>query len=122
MEEIDISGMIKEMRGHPEAERIGMILTHLGIVRGSSRDGRPVKAIHVSYNKDKVSDIINEVKKRDGIVDVLIRLNEGALNVGDPVMAISVGGDIRENVFPALMDAVNRIKKEACTKEEIFKE
>jgi molybdopterin synthase catalytic subunit len=29
-----------------------------------------------------------------------------------------VAGDIRENVFPALIDAVNRVKSEASTKKE----
>jgi molybdopterin synthase catalytic subunit len=29
-----------------------------------------------------------------------------------------VAGDIRENVFPALVTAVNRIKKEASRKKE----
>jgi len=32
-----------------------------------------------------------------------------------------VAGDIRENVFPALVNAVNRIKKEASKKKESMK-
>jgi len=31
-----------------------------------------------------------------------------------------VGGDIREHVFAALMETVNRLKKEASKKKELF--
>jgi len=33
-------------------------------------------------------------------------------------MTIVVAGDIRENVFPALVDTVERLKSEASTKKE----
>lgn len=122
MGDIDIKEMIDEIKAHPEADKIGMILTHLGIVRGTSRDGMHVDSINVSYDRDRVSEIIMDIKGREGIVEVLIKFNEGELKVGEPVMAICVAGDIRENVFPALMDAVNGIKKEACIKKERVKE
>jgi molybdopterin synthase catalytic subunit len=38
--------------------------------------------------------------------------------VGEEIMAVVVAGDIRENVFPAFVTAVNRIKKEASKKKE----
>ena len=44
----------------------------------------------------------------------------GRLSVGDEIMAVVVGGDTREHVFPALMDAVNRIKAEGTKKKELF--
>ena len=37
--EMDINGMIEKIKRHPESKKIGMIASHLGIVRGSSRDG-----------------------------------------------------------------------------------
>jgi hypothetical protein len=33
-----------------------------------------------------------------------------------------VGGDIRENVFGALIEAVNRIKKDGSFKSEIYRD
>ena len=45
--------------------------------------------------------------------------NPGKLKVGDEVMAVAVGGDTREHVFPALVKAVDRIKVEATKKREI---
>ena len=69
---------------------------------------------------DELDDIIQEVKDMAGIVEVLVEVNEGHLRVGDDLMFVAVGGDIRENVFAALMEAVNLIKKSAASKEEIF--
>jgi molybdopterin synthase catalytic subunit len=50
----------------------------------------------------------------------LINTSEGHLDVGDDIMAVVVGGDTREHVFPVLMDTVNRIKAEATEKKEIL--
>ena len=36
---MDLNKMIKTLRQHPESRKIGMIATHLGIVRGNSRGG-----------------------------------------------------------------------------------
>jgi molybdopterin synthase catalytic subunit len=40
--------------------------------------------------------------------------------VGEEIMAVVVGGDTRDHVFPALMSAVNRLKAEATTKKELY--
>ena len=53
-------------------------------------------------------------------VEVLVATNEGHLNIGDEILAVAVGGDIREHVFPALVDTVNRLKKEAAKKKEFI--
>jgi molybdopterin synthase catalytic subunit len=55
-----------------------------------------------------------------GIVEVLVDINEGRLKVGDEILFVAVGGDIRENVFNALIKVVDLIKKKASHKREIF--
>jgi molybdopterin synthase catalytic subunit len=112
--------LLEKIRRHPEAHRIGMVASHLGIVRGNSRDGRKVKAVEVSYDADALNNIIMNIKAMPGIVDALVDVNAGFLNVGDEVMYLAVGGDIRENVFPALIKGVDMIKKDAAKKREIF--
>jgi molybdopterin synthase catalytic subunit len=115
---MNISKMIKTLKEHPESRKIGMIVTHLGIVRGSSRDGDRVSHVEVSFDRERVREIINHTKKREGIIDVLIETKEGRLKVGEEIMAVAVAGDIRENVFPALIHAVDRLKSEASKKKE----
>jgi molybdopterin synthase catalytic subunit len=74
----------------------------------------------VVYDHDAVNRIILDTKLLPGIVEVLVETNEGHLKVGDDILALAVGGDIRENVFPALIEIVNRIKKEAVKKKEFI--
>ncbi len=54
-----------------------------------------------------------------GIIDVLVETSGGRLEIGDEIMAVAVGGDTREHVFPALIEAVDMIKREGASKREI---
>jgi molybdopterin synthase catalytic subunit len=115
---MDLSKMIESLKAHPEYEKMGMIASHLGVVRGTSRDGQTVSGIEVVYDHDAVKRIVADAKKLPGIVEISVDTNEGHLEVGDEILAVVVGGDIREHVFPALIETVNRIKKEAVKKKE----
>jgi len=117
---MDMNKMIDSLKARPDFHKMGMIASHLGIVRGTSLTGQDVTSIEVAYDHKQLSQIAGEVKQRPGIIEVLIETCEGRLNVGDDIMAVVVGGDTREHVFPALMDAVNRIKAESAKKKEIF--
>ena len=117
---MNLSKMIESIKQGPDFKRIGMIASHLGIVRGNSLNGKMVRGMEVSYDHVKLDEIIREIRFIEGIIDVLVDVSEGSLAVGDEVMAVVVGGDTREHVFPALIEAVNRIKSEATTKKEIF--
>ena len=55
-------------------------------------------------------------------MEVVIEINYGRLNVGDEILFVAIGGDIRDNVFPALMKTVDLIKKSASRKREIFED
>ncbi len=117
---MDFEGVLNRIRKHPDSKRIGMIASHLGIVRASSRDGRKVTHIQVAYDMNALKNIIKYIKSLPGIIEVLAEVNEGLLNVGDDILFVAVGGDIRDNVFPALFKAVDLIKKEASRKKEVF--
>jgi molybdopterin synthase catalytic subunit len=117
---MDLNRMIETLKAHPESGKIGMIASHLGIVRGVSRNGRDVSGIEVVYDHKAIDSIIRDIKKLPGIIEVLVDTNEGRLQVGDPILAVAVAGDLRENVFPALIESVNRLKKEASKKKERF--
>jgi molybdopterin synthase catalytic subunit len=99
---------------------MGMVASHLGIVRAYSRKGEKVWYIDVSYDMKVLENIVNHSKSLPGIIDVIVEINEGRLNIGDTLMLVAVGGDIRENVFPALIQTVDRVKKEAAQKKEVL--
>jgi len=115
---MDQNRMIETIKANPNFHKAGMIASHLGIVRSFSRDGKAVSGVDVEFDNEKIDEIIRDIKSRPGIVDILIQTNSGHLEVGEEIVAVVVAGDIRENVFPALIDAVNRVKSEASTKKE----
>jgi molybdopterin synthase catalytic subunit len=115
---MNISKMLEGIKSHPEYRNVGMIASHLGIVRSFSRDGRTVTGMEVQFDEGKIQEIIDGIRSRPGIVEILIDTNKGHLTVGEEFVAVVVAGDIRDNVFPALVDAVNRLKAEAATEKE----
>ena len=117
---MDLNRMIQTIKKHPDYPKMGMIASHLGVVRETSLDGRKVTGIEIGLDRNVVDNIVSEIKEMPGIIEVLIEVGEGTLKVGDEIMAVAVGGDTREHVFPALASVVDRIKREGTMKREIF--
>ena len=118
---MDITDLIDKIKQRPDYHKVGMILCHNGVVRGTSRDGRKVSGLKVLVDHDKLDRVIERNKNREGIIDILVDIAENkALSVGDDVMALVVAGDIRDNVIAALNDTLNEIKTTVTTKEEFF--
>jgi len=66
----------------------------------------------------KVDAAIAETNKMDGIFYVKVWLNEGQLEVGDDIMYVLIGGDIRPHVVDALQFLVEKIKTQCVTEIE----
>lgn len=118
---MNMQNMMDRIKSHPDYPRAGMILCHNGVVRYNSRDGEKVSGLRVKVDHARLDSIIAEEKKRPGIVEILIHINEDKdLKVGDDVMFLVVAGDIRENVIKTLTDTLNRVKTEATSKEQFY--
>jgi molybdopterin synthase catalytic subunit len=119
---------LAEAKKHESAKKIGMYLTHNGVVRESAkakvREGQegtlPVTAMEFSYDAEKVEAVIADAYKMPGIFYIRTWLAEGRLNVGDDIMYVLIGGDIRPNIVDALQYLVGRIKDECVTETEIY--
>ena len=121
--DMDIVAMMDQIKQHPDFHKAGMILCHNGVVRATSREGDEVTGLEVVVDHNRLDQILNEQKKRPGIIDILIHINEGEiLAVGDDVMFLVVAGDIRENVLEALTDTLNLVKAQATSKTQFFAE
>jgi len=116
--DMDLSMLVEKVKKHPDFDKAGMILCHNGVVRATSRDGRPVSEVTVRVDRMRLDAILAEIKAMPGIVEVLAHVNEGTLKVGEDVMYVVVAGDFRENVFDAMIAAVNRIKADVTSKTE----
>jgi len=78
-----------------------------------------VSELVVTCDRERLDEILSGMKKRPGIIDVIAEVKEGTLSPGDDIMLVAVAGDFRENVFPALKEMVNMIKKDVTQKKEI---
>ena len=118
---------LQEAKAHPSAPKIGMYLTHNGIVRETAkaqvRHGEQntlaVTGMEFSYDAEKVDAVVADTYRMDGIYYIKVWLNEGTLNVGDDIMYVLIGGDIRPRVVDALQYLVGRIKNECVIEKEL---
>ena len=118
---------LKEAKAHESAPKIGMYLTHNGTVRQTAKakvrygaeDTQDVTGMLFSYDPEKVDAIIQETYKLDGIYYIKVWLNEGQLRMGDDIMYVLIGGDIRPRVIDALNYLVGRIKNECVVETEL---
>lgn len=118
---MDVNALIDQIKQRSDYAGVGMILCHNGVVRGTSRDGRPVSGLRVKVDRAKLDSVVAQHKKRPGITEILVEINADCdLKVGDDVMALVVAGDIRENVLATLSDALNAIKSTVTSKTEFF--
>jgi len=118
---MNISKMMDAIKQHPDFNKVGMVLCHNGVVRGTSREGRGVKGLSVSVDHRILEQIVSEQKKRPGIVDIQVEIAEDRdLTIGDDVMLLLVAGDIRENVIAVLTETLNLIKSTVTKKTEYF--
>ena len=70
------------------------------------------------YDADKVDAVVADAYKMEGIYYIKVWLNRGVLEVGDDIMYVLIGGDIRPHVVDALQYLVGRIKNECVTEKE----
>ena len=123
-----IDQWLAEAKAAPEAENCGMYLTHCGTVRRSAKakvrlgetDTRNVTGMRFSYDAEKVARAVDATRAMDGIFIVRVWLNEGVLRLGDDIMFVLIGGDIRPHVVDALQFLVGSIKSECVVEEEIY--
>jgi molybdopterin synthase catalytic subunit len=118
---MNITTIMETIKGNPRYAEVGMVLYHNGVVRGSSRDGRPVKGLRVHVDHDRLQSVLETYRASPGIVDIQVWINEDTdLTVGDDVMFLAVAGDIRENVVSTLQATLNTIKTSVTHKTEYF--
>ncbi len=112
---MDMNALIGKIRMHEDFHKVGMILCHNGVVRGTSRDGSAVSSVDVKADWEAINAVVAEQKARPGILEILVEVNEGLLAVGDDLLAIVVAGDIREHVIAVLTDTLNAIRRKGPT-------
>ncbi len=105
-----------------------MFLIHNGVVRKSAKarvragdESAPeVRGLRFSYDAEKVERAKQAALEMPGIKLARVWLASGELKVGDDIMLVLVGGDIRPRVVDALQALVGEIKTNCATEEEVY--
>ena len=122
-----IDEWIAQAKADPAAKNCGMFLTHVGSVRETPKqlvrqgvdDGTRVTGMKFSYDEEGVAAAIEAAKAMPGIGYVRVWLNSGELVVGDDIMQVLIGGDIRPRVIDCLQALVGTIKSECVHEDEV---
>jgi molybdopterin synthase catalytic subunit len=109
--------IIKNVKSKRDIQKAGAIALFIGLVRGETLKGDKVQKLELEAYEEKANEILasicNDLKKKQGIVDVQIHHLLGEFSVGEDLVYVLVAGAHRRNVFSVLEEAVERYKKEA---------
>ena len=105
-----------------------MFLVHNGTVRQTAKalvrqgaeDTLPVKGMDFSCDREKLAAAIDRAYQLPGIYYIRVWLNEGRLSLGDDIMFVLIGGDIRPHVVDALQFLVGEIKNHCVVEKEFY--
>ncbi|MBO6092932.1 MAG: molybdenum cofactor biosynthesis protein MoaE [Oscillospiraceae bacterium] len=119
---------LQEAKADPAAAECGMFLVHNGTVRQTAKakvrqgreDTRAVTGMIFRYDADRVGQAVQAAKRMDGIFYIRVWLNEGELDLGDDIMYVLIGGEIRPHVVDALQTLVGTIKNECVLEQEVY--
>lgn len=119
--------IMKEAKASKYASKCGMFLLHNGVVRidakAKVREGKKntkkVIGMDFNYDKKKVDAAIKKALKMKGIYYIKVWLNSGKLKVGDDIMLVLIGGDIRPHVVDCLQSLVGEIKSKCVVEKEL---
>lgn len=116
--EIGLGDILKRVKENKNINRAGAIACFIGVVREEGLRGGSVKKLVLEAFKEEaeksLSKIAQEILNRQGIIDVRIHHVIGELGVGEDIVYVVVAGKHREEVFEALKEAVERMKREAA--------
>ena len=108
--EIDLKSIIKSIKQNPNIAEAGSIHTFTGIVRSTSKNWKPV-----------VSKICEQLKQKEGIIDVKIIHLKGDFELTEDLVYVVVASAHRKEGFETISKAVELYKKEiAVWKREDF--
>lgn len=125
--EICFDELLEDLRKNSEIKKAGAIGCFIGIVRETGLKVGKVRFLeYETYPKvamKQLEKIRDELLRKHGLVDLLIHHVVDRMEVGEDVLYVLAAGGHRKEVFEALQEAVERLKKEvAIWKKEVTEE
>lgn len=110
-----LKALIKKIEDNPEISKAGAIGTFTGIVRAKSGETQTQALEFEEYGwvaGQKIKEICEDLRRKEGIIDVLIHHKKGLIGPGEDIVYIAVASSHREELFPVLREAIERVKAE----------
>jgi molybdopterin synthase catalytic subunit len=124
--EIELSKILDYFAKLSNYREAGAIACFLGVVREDPVRESDAKVTRLEYEAytnvalKQMESIRQAIMKRPGVIDVAIHHVIDTLGVGEPSLFVAVLGKHRQDVFPALSETVERVKKEVSIWKKEF--
>ncbi len=110
-----LDSLIHKIKCSKDIGRAGAIGTFTGIVRAVSGDIRTEFLEFEEYGdvvQGKMNEICRELKEKEGIIEVAMHHRIGIIQQGEDIVYIVVAAGHRQQLFPVLSEAIERLKAE----------
>ena len=110
-----LDSLLRKLKSSRSIEKAGAIGTFTGIVRavtGETRTEFLEFESHGELARKKMDEICQQLKKKEGIIDVLMHHRIGIIPKGGDIVYIAVAAGHREELFPVLREAIERLKEQ----------
>jgi molybdopterin synthase catalytic subunit len=110
-----MDSLLCKLKSSNKIEKAGAIGTFTGIVRAVTDNTRTQFLEFESHGElaqKKMDAICQDLKQKDGIIDVLMHHRTGIIASGEDIVYIAVAAGHREELFPVLREAIERLKVE----------
>lgn len=112
----DAERFLSLVRSRLDKGSYGALLTFIGTIREKAHDGSKVVKMEYEVFEESASEVIQniaeETSKIKGIRDVVICHLFGTFEPGDEVLFVAVASERRSEGFEAMVQAINRVKRE----------
>lgn len=112
---VTLDYLIAKIKRSPRFKEAGAIGTFTGLVREMAGNERTTALEFESFDlvaKERIKNIEGDLKKCKGILEVYIYHKTGRIGAGEDIVYIVIMSGHREELFPALRDAIERVKAE----------
>ncbi len=104
-----VEEVLREVEAGPD---VGSLVLYVGVVK-RVKDGRRVRVLRVEVTRDFWEAV--ERLRQDGVV---VKVREGELRPGEPILVIAVSGRTRHEAIEKMARAVDLVKRSLVKVEE----
>lgn len=84
-----LADLVEKIKQETDIAKVGMIVCHNGVVRGTTRDGIQAEYLEISVDASAMHKVLEDMRREPGIAAVEAYIHTGRRNLGDDVMLVA---------------------------------